>query len=44
MELSEVVTLKKEFFRAIVAALVSLKPKPEALREVVKGKIAIRFR
>ncbi len=28
----------------IVATLVSVKPKTEALREVLKGKIAIRFR
>ncbi len=28
----------------IVAALVTVKPKTEALREVLKGKIAIRFR
>ncbi len=28
----------------IVAALVSVKPKTEALREVLKGKIAIPFR
>ncbi len=28
----------------IVAALVSVKPKTEALREVLKGKIAIHFR
>ncbi len=28
----------------IVAALVSVKPKTEALREVLKGEIAIRFR
>ncbi len=28
----------------IVAALVSVKPKPEAIREALKGKISIRFR
>ncbi len=28
----------------IVAALLSVKPKPEAFREALKGTIAIRFR
>ncbi len=33
---NNIVTLKEEFFRAIVAALVSVKPKTETLREVLK--------
>ncbi len=36
--------LDDDYVQPIVAALVSVKPKTEALREVLKGKIAIRFR